>query len=186
MNVTIFGGAQPKPGDSAYQEAVRLGKILAQAGHTVLTGGYVGTMEAVSRGACEAGGHVIGVTCQEIENYRPTKANAWVREERRFFSLFERLKGLIDGCDAAMALPGGAGTLTEIALVWNLLIIGAIPTRPLILIGPGWQATFEAFFQHFGGYIPAVDQHLLVYAAGVDDAFKKLEEYKTLNETANP
>jgi uncharacterized protein (TIGR00730 family) len=186
MHVTIFGGAQPKPGDTAYEEARRLGMILAQAGHTVLTGGYIGTMEAVSRGACEAGGHVIGVTCQEIENFRPSRANAWVKEERRFTSLMERLKGLIDGCDAAMALPGGAGTLTEIALVWNLLIIGAIPTRPLILIGPGWQATLETFFRHFGIYVSEVDQHLLVYASNVDDAFQKLEEFKTLNETANP
>jgi uncharacterized protein (TIGR00730 family) len=185
MNVTIFGGAQPKPGDPAYQEALRLGMLLAQAGHTVLTGGYIGTMEAISRGAYEAGGHVVGVTCQEIEDYRPSKANDWVREERRFTSLMDRLKALIDGCDAAMALPGGAGTLTEIALAWNLLIIGAIPARPLILIGPGWQATFETYFRHLGTYVPPVDQHLLVYATGVDDAFQKLKEHETLNETAN-
>ncbi len=82
MNITIFGGSQPKPGSPAYAEAYELGKLLALAGHTVLTGGYMGTMEAVSRGANEAGGHVIGVTCADIEAWRGTRANAWVKEER--------------------------------------------------------------------------------------------------------
>ena len=57
MNVTVFGGAQPKEGTPEYEEARLLGGLLAQNGHAVLTGGYMGTMEAVSRGACEAGGH---------------------------------------------------------------------------------------------------------------------------------
>ena len=65
MNITIFGGTKPQPGDADYREAERLGSLLARAGHTVITGGYIGTMEAVSKGAAEAGGHVIGVTCRE-------------------------------------------------------------------------------------------------------------------------
>src|SRR6185295_11638657 len=104
------------------QEAYELGKLLAGAGHTVLTGGYMGTMEAVSKGANEAGGHVIGVTCAQIESWRATGPNAWVKEQRRFETLQERLNCLIDSCDAAIALPGGPGTLTEIALSWNLMI----------------------------------------------------------------
>lgn len=62
MKVTVFGGAAAVPGNPAYFEAQRLGCLLAQAGHAVLTGGYMGAMEATSRGAAEAGGHVIGVT----------------------------------------------------------------------------------------------------------------------------
>ncbi|MEK6752185.1 MAG: hypothetical protein AABZ00_07950, partial [Chloroflexota bacterium] len=50
MNITVFGGAQPKEGTASYEEALLLGKLLAQRGHAVLTGGYMGTMEAVSRG----------------------------------------------------------------------------------------------------------------------------------------
>jgi len=52
-----------------------------------------GTMEAVSRGAAEAGGHVIGVTCEDIEKWRPIGANAWVKEEWRKKTLTERLEG---------------------------------------------------------------------------------------------
>ncbi len=130
MNVTVFGGAQPKEGTPEYEEARLLGELLAQNGHAVLTGGYMGTMEAVSRGACEAGGHVIGVTCSDIEEWRKSKPNQWVKEERRKRSLLERLQGLIEGCDAAIALPGGAGTLTEVSLMWNLMIVQSLPPRP--------------------------------------------------------
>ena len=65
MIVTIFGGSQAKPGDPVYQEAYLLGSLLANAGHTIQTGGYIGVMEAASRGAAENGGHVIGMTCEE-------------------------------------------------------------------------------------------------------------------------
>src|SRR5512147_722059 len=104
MNVTIFGGASPLPGSPPYQEACELGKLLAQAGHAVLTGGYIGTMEAVSKGASQAGGHVIGVTCDEIERWRSTRANPWVKEEWRCATLPERMIAMMDACDAAVVL----------------------------------------------------------------------------------
>jgi uncharacterized protein (TIGR00725 family) len=174
MNVTVFGGAQPKEGSEAYEEARELGSMLAQRGHTVLTGGYMGTMEAVSRGAHETGGHVIGVTCEDIEAWRKTAANAWVKEERKMKSLMERLIGLIEGCDAAMALAGGAGTLTEISLMWNLMIVESLPPRPLILIGSGWQSTFDQFFKEFNAYMPKHQRELLYFAQDVKTAVEML------------
>ncbi len=63
MNITIFGGSAPKPNSPAYNDILMLGKLLAERRHSVMTGGYIGTMEAVSRGASEAGDHVIGVVC---------------------------------------------------------------------------------------------------------------------------
>jgi uncharacterized protein (TIGR00725 family) len=170
MNITVFGGSSPKPGSPAYQQAYTLGKSLALAGHSVLTGGYIGTMEAVSRGVAEAGGHVIGVTCSEIESWRTVKANAWVHEERRFISLEERLHELINSCDAAMALPGGPGTLAEIALTWNLMIINAIPEKPLILIGEEWRSVLNSFFGNLGDYIPQVQHKFLHFAKDVESA----------------
>lgn len=175
MNVTVFGGAQPQPATPAYEEAYRLGQLLAQAGHTVLTGGYMGTMEAVSRGAAEAGGHVIGVTCQEIENWRKVGANAWVREERRTQTLMERLQALITGCDAAIALPGGPGTLTEIALMWNLMIVESLPRRPLVLVGDGWQSVFDQFFRSFSTYMPRNPDKELWFAKDVETAVKLID-----------
>lgn len=175
MNVTVFGGSQPKVGDASYVEACELGKLLAEAGHIVLTGGYIGTMEAVSRGANEAGGHVIGVTCADIEAWRGVRANAWVQEERRFATLQERLNELVLACDAAIALPGGPGTLTEISLTWNLMIVASIPHKPLILIGSSWKSVMERFYNSFEAYIPQAQRNLLHFAPDVQTAVSLLQ-----------
>jgi len=173
--VTVFGGSRPKPGEKDYQQALRLGKLLGEAGYTVLTGGYIGAMEAISRGAAEAGGRVIGVTCDEIEAWRPVSPNPWVQEEIRQPTLRQRLFTLIEENDAALALPGGPGTLTEIMMMWNLLLVEAIPARPLILIGPGWQAIFEQFYRSQGEYIPETQRRWLSFTPDVESAFKQLQ-----------
>jgi uncharacterized protein (TIGR00725 family) len=152
-------------GSPAYLEAERLGKSLAELGHTVLTGGYAGTMEAVSRGASEAGGHVIGVTCAEIQRSHAVVANRWVREEWKRGSLIERLQSLIDNCDAALVLPGGPGTLTELALTWNLMIVGSMPRKPLIVIGPAWKAVLDEFDLRLGEYTSTAQRELVLSAA---------------------
>ncbi|HEX5836549.1 MAG TPA: LOG family protein [Anaerolineales bacterium] len=172
MRVSVFGGSQPKEGEPAYAEARKLGKLLAERGHMVLTGGYIGTMEAVSRGAQEAGGHVIGVTCEDIEAWRQVKPNSWVMEEVRRKTLIERLHTLIHESDAALALPGGAGTLTEIALMWNLMIVESLHRRPLILVGRGWQSTFDQFFRELGSYMTAPQREILHFAEDVHTAVK--------------
>ncbi len=178
MNISVFGGSHPQPGSLAYAEAYELGKLLALAGHTVLTGGYIGTMEAVSRGANEAGGHVIGVTSADIEAWRAVKPNAWVQEERRFVTLQERLNELVLACDAAIALPGGPGTLTEIALTWNLMIVHSTPPKPLILTGAGWKSVMELFYNSFDVYIPQIQRDLLLFAP---DAKTSVAMLQTIN-----
>jgi uncharacterized protein (TIGR00730 family) len=174
MNIAVYGSSQPQPGSRAYQEAYELGRLLGSAGHTVLTGGYIGTMEAVSRGAAEAGTRVIGVTCEEIEKWRPVKPNAWVQEEHRFASLNERLEELVRGCDGAIALPGGPGTLTEVALAWNLMIITAMRPKPLILVGPGWKSVFQAMFEALSDTTPENQRRLLRFVPDVEAAVSSL------------
>lgn len=176
MNVTIFGGANPQSDGTSYEDAFRLGKKLAESGHAVLTGGYIGTMEAASRGAAESGGHVIGVTCEEVETWRKVKPNAWIIEERRFNTLHERLLALIDGCDAAIALPGGVGTLLEIAMMWNRMIVDAIPQRPLILVGDGWKEVMNSFYSAQDGYVSPGSRRLIYLAKNVDEAFQILQD----------
>jgi hypothetical protein len=175
MKISVFGGTKPKAGSTAYAEAQELGRLLAEGGHVVLTGGYMGTMEAVSRGAAEAGGYVIGVTCEDIEQWRPIGANAWVKEEWRKKTLMDRLQALIEGCEAALALPGGPGTLTEIALTWNLMIIGSLHRRPLILIGSGWQNVLDQVYQSFDEYISATQRELVQFAPDIKNAVKLLD-----------
>ena len=175
MRISVFGGSQPREKDSAYVEAMELGRLLAEHGHIVLTGGYIGTMEAVSRGAKEAGGHVVGVTCEDIETWRKVRANSWVMEEVRKKTLIERLHTLIHESDAALALPGGPGTLTEISLMWNLMIVESLHRRPLILIGDGWQSVFDQFFKGLDAYVPAHQREILHFAKDVHAAVKLVE-----------
>jgi len=172
--VTVFGSSSPRPGDETYQMAHRLGQLLGEKGFTVLTGGYMGTMEAVSQGANQAGAYVIGVTCQEIERWRPIRANQWVQEELTCETLKDRLFTLIEQCDAAITLPGGPGTLAEFAVLWNLLIIAALPPKPLILVGEGWQRTVDTLYQAQDAYIPLHQRDHLIFAATIEDAINNL------------
>ena len=141
---SIFGSARLSEADPEYDEARRLGFLLARAGWTVLTGGYDGAMAAVSRGAHEAGAHVVGVTMADWDG-RLTP-NAWLRETRPAADLFARLRDLMRA-DAWLAVAGGIGTLSEIALAWNLLQIDG-GDRPLVLVGPRWRAMREAIAEH--------------------------------------
>jgi uncharacterized protein (TIGR00730 family) len=174
--ITVFGGSQAQSGDPLYQEALHLGQLIARAGYTLLTGGYIGTMEALSRGAAETGGHVIGVTCDQIEAWRAVKANPWVGEDWHYATLQQRIFALIENCDAALALPGGIGTLAEIMLTWNLLLTHVLPPRPLILVGPGWQSTVNRFLKAQGRYIPIVQRQWASFSPDVDSAFQRLRE----------
>ncbi len=175
MNITIFCSSLSTSGESEYEEALRLGRLLARSGHSVLTGGYMGSMEAISRGASEAGGHVIGVTCKEIEAWRPVSANPWVNEERSYPTIRQRLFALIEDCDAALALPGGIGTLAEVAVMWSHLQTGAIPRKPLVLIGSGWKSVMEHFWSTFGDQVRENHRSLLSFAEDVEHALLYLE-----------
>jgi predicted Rossmann-fold nucleotide-binding protein len=96
-------------------------------------------------------------------------------EEIRKKTLSERLHALIHESDAALALPGGPGTLTEISLMWNLMIVESLHRRPLILIGDGWQSVFGQFIQKFDSYVPAHQREILNFAKDVQTAVKMLE-----------
>lgn len=182
MQISVFGGSRPEPGSNAYRDAQQLGKLLGQAGLTVLTGGYMGTMEATSRGANEAGGHVIGVTCDEIEAFRPVGPNAWVQEEWRRETLRERLATLIENCDAAIALPGGVGTLLEICLYWNEVAIHALKPKPLILMGSQWRTVMETFFNELGDYVALENREFIAFAPNPKAAFDLLENFLDLGK----
>ena len=177
MRISVFGGSKTPPDSPDYQEALALGRGLAQAGHIVLTGGYRGTMEAVSRGAAEAGGQAIGVTCGEIESWRGVQPNPWLTDKVQCATLNERLLYLVTACDLAVAMPGGIGTLTELSLTWNLMVIESIPPKPILLISSGWEQTLRAFYSGLDSYIPEKDRQFLVFCP---DAAAALQEIAKL------
>ncbi|MBI3359506.1 MAG: LOG family protein [Chloroflexi bacterium] len=175
--ISVFGGSTPREGSPAYADARRLGGWLAEAGFAVATGGYTGTMEAASRGAAEAGGHVIGVTCAHLERHLGRLgANRWVSEEIKYETMRQRLNHLVEKCDASIALPGGIGTLSEVALTWSLLQTGEILRKPFVLVGDGWQAALTTFYRGADGYVPEADWQLLEFAPDVQSAAHRVTQ----------
>jgi len=150
--ITVFGSSRSQPGQAAYTEAHAWGRAIARAGFAVATGGYNGAMEAVSHGAKEAGGLVVGVTAPVLFPQR-SGPNVHVDLELPSSSLLTRIERLIDVSVACVALSGGVGTLTEILCAWNLIHIAqmqGLPTKPLgvyqgwlEVIQPGLEVTPE-------------------------------------------
>ena len=82
---------------------------------------------------------------------------------------------LMDAGDVVIALPGGVGTLAEITLLWNRMIVEAAPRRKLVLIGEGWRSTFHCLFESMDGYFPTTHQAMLIFAASIKEAVSQLE-----------
>lgn len=139
MIVTVFGSSRPKEKDADYQEALELGKALAQAGFAVCSGGYGGVMEAASRGAKEAGGKTYGVTA----DFFGRKTNEWVDVEVRKKTWEERLFSLIELGDGFVACKGGTGTLVELAVVWEMLNKSVMKDKPFAVLGEFWQPILD-------------------------------------------
>lgn len=177
IKISVFGSSLPRIGEPTYQDGIELGRLLGQRGFTVLTGGYMGTMEAVSKGAADSGTHVIGVTCDEIESYRPIKPNRWIKEEIRLQFLRERIFVLISECNIAIALNGGVGTLNEVISLWNNMIIGAVPIRPLILIGAGWSKSIQTIYKCMDCFIPSEHRQLISFSDDVIQAVNSIDKY---------
>lgn len=138
--ITVFGTGRAKAGDSAFELAYEVGRELARAGFTIANGGYGGTMLAGAKGAAEAGGEVIGVTCSAFKG----KANEYVSREIVTGSLNERLNKLVELGRAFIVLPGGTGTLLELAMVWELKNKGFLGAeKPIILLGEFWKPLLD-------------------------------------------
>ena len=173
--ISVFGSSTPKPNSADYEAARMLGQQLAKAGFAVQTGGYSGVMSAASQGAHEVEGHVIGVTCRQIEQFRQMPANPWVREEIKHNTLRERLLYLIDHCDGAIIMPGGIGTLSELSLLWSLVQVDEISARPIVTVGGLWQRTMAAFMEE--AYIKPKHQDLVKIVRTVPEAVTEIQNH---------
>lgn len=137
--ITVFGSSRPRQGDSHYAMAQSLGAALAAQGFAVCSGGYGGVMEAVSRGAKEAGGRTLAVTAEFFR----ARANRWVDEEVRVTTWQERLFELVRTGSGYVACPGGTGTLVELAVVWEMINKRVMRDKPFVALGEFWQPIIE-------------------------------------------
>jgi hypothetical protein len=142
--------------------------LLAGKGFVIVTGGYGGLMAAVSRGAHEMGGRVIGLPMQHWTNVEPNQWNADLRWSSNYGT---RLNHLLS-CDGVIALPGGVGTLSEMAIVW-----AASQTEgralPLVLLGDCWLPVMHAIRENL--VVSDKDLSLLRFAASPEEAVREIQ-----------
>ncbi len=160
--VAVFGSSKVVPDDPWYRKGVKLGKLLAEAGLTVATGGYSGMMEAVSEGAASVGGHVLGVTAPPVFPHR-ARANPHVAEEITADTISERIHRLVTIADATITMPGSLGTVTEFLVAWNTNFVaplrGATPQLQ-VAVGPMWRRLVDHLATEFGAddsFVTCVD-----------------------------
>jgi uncharacterized protein (TIGR00730 family) len=170
--VTVFGGSRVEPDSNEYLSAQELGRALASHGLSVVTGGYNGVMEAVSRGAHEAGGNVVGVTVDVIARNFERVPNAFLSQEVRTAALLERIDKLVELGDAYVVLPGGAGTLAELGVVWNLALLGALQDKPIVVVGRGWERVLRTMIDEL--HTIDTDLRWLTFADDVQAAVEML------------
>jgi uncharacterized protein (TIGR00730 family) len=142
--ISVFGSSRIALDGPEYREAYEVGRLLAEAGYVVCNGGYSGTMEGVSHGAKEAGGRTIGIT---VGVFSGRSANPYIDEEIGTEDLLLRLDKLTGVADGYIILGGGIGTLLELALVWNLQVMGVF-NKPIVLLGQDWRAAVERLAEH--------------------------------------
>ncbi len=135
--IAVFGSSEPVEGDPLYQMAYEVGKLLAEKGYNVCSGGYGGVMEAASKGARERGAEAIGVTVGMFSSRTPNK---YISEHYHENDLYQRTKRLIELCDGFIILHGKSGTLSELAFLWALHRGGKLNNKPIILIGNFWNS----------------------------------------------
>lgn len=140
QGVTIFGSAR-LPQDHKYcKMAHELGKLLAENGHTVVTGGGPGIMEAASHGAYEIGGRTIGLNITLAHEQHP---NPYLTDCLTFEYFFARKVSLAMAAKVFVFFPGGFGTMDELSEILCLMQESKMPKMPMFLIGKDYWKVFD-------------------------------------------
>lgn len=143
QGVTIYGSARIKENNKYYKEARRLGELLAQNGHTVITGGGPGIMEAANRGAYEYGGRSIGLNITLSHEQHP---NPYLTDVLQFEYFFARKVMLAMSAKVYVFFPGGFGTMDEFSEILILMQEKKMPVMPMYLFGKSFWKPLDHFY----------------------------------------
>lgn len=143
QGVTVFGSARLSENSKYYRMARRLGQLLAQAGHTVITGGGPGIMEAANRGAYEYGGRSVGLNITLPHEQHP---NPYLTDMLQFEYFFARKVMLTMSGKVYAFFPGGFGTMDEMTEVVILMQEGKMPKMPVFLVGKKYWKGLDKFY----------------------------------------
>jgi uncharacterized protein (TIGR00730 family) len=172
--VSVFGSARTARDDPEYATSEALGAALVRAGFAVITGGGPGTMEAVNKGASEAGGISVGLG---IELPFEQKLNDWVDLGLNFRYFFARKTMFVKYAQAFVIMPGGFGTLDELFEALTLVQTGKVTRFPVILFGTSYWSGLLDWIR--GTVVPAGnvahdDADLLTVTDDVDEAVARI------------
>lgn len=171
--VTVFGSARIPPSSRWYQEAVRLGRLLGEAGFSIITGGGPGVMEAANKGAYEAGAESIGLNIQLPHEQR---INPYVTRSRAFHYFFTRKVMLAASAQAYVYFPGGFGTLDELFEILTLIQTKKSEQIAIVLVGKEYWGPLVAWLQEqVLGVFDAINAEDLKLFAVVDSAEEAFE-----------
>ena len=170
--VSVFGSARTKPDDPVYQDCVRFGELLTDAGYGILTGGGPGIMEAANRGAWKKNGESVGLNIKLPMEQHP---NPYQSDSLDFRYFFVRKVCFLKYSVAIAIYPGGFGTLDEFSEALTLIQTSKVRTVPLVAVGKEyWQPLFDWFRGTMlrDRMINEDDLDLFHVADNADDAFK--------------
>jgi uncharacterized protein (TIGR00730 family) len=178
--VAVFGSARIDPTHPMYDAARRLGRLLAEAGFAVITGGGPGLMEAANRGAFEAGGYSIGCN---IELPFEQRSNPYLSLSINFRYFFVRKTMFVKYSEGFVIFPGGFGTLDELFEALTLVQTRKISRFPIILYNSAyWKGLLDWVVktQVAEGAVSPEDLNLLIVTDSVGEIRDALLEcYKT-------
>lgn len=172
--VSVFGSARTPADHPAYALGEQVGRKLAEAGFAVITGGGPGVMEAVNKGASEAGGISVGLG---IELPWEAELNSWVDVGINFRYFFARKTMFVKYSQGYLALPGGLGTLDELFEAMTLVQTQKITSFPIVLLGVAeWSGLLEWMSGTMvaDGRIKQADLDSLLVTDDVDEAVARM------------
>ena len=170
--VSVFGSARTPRRSPGYDAALAMGRLLAERGVAVITGGGPGVMEAANRGASEAGGTSVGLG---IELPQEQGINQWVNLGMSFRYFFVRKTMFVKYSRGAIICPGGFGTLDEAFELLTLVQTHKSPAIPIVLFGSGyWQGLIDWIQGTMveRGMMSPGDLHLVSMTDSVEEAVR--------------
>lgn len=176
-SVTVFGSSRVQEGSLYYEKARELGRILADKGFTVVTGGGPGIMEAANRGAFEAGGISIGLN---IKLPREQKPNPYLTHTLNFNYFFARKVMLVKYATAFVLFPGGYGTLDELFETLTLIQTQKLKPFPVIMFGKEYWEGLKKWLMETvveNGYIDREDLLLFSITDDINYTVEIIEKF---------
>jgi uncharacterized protein (TIGR00730 family) len=159
--VTIFGSARAREGSDAYRLGRETGRLFAEAGWAVVTGGGPGAMQAANRGAKEGGGLSVGFN---IELPHEQHVNPYLDVSLTFRHFYARKTMFVKAAEGFVVLPGGFGTVDELFESLTLIQTGKVLHFPVVLLDRAfWQPLLDWGRESLlgGGMVSPEDVELL-------------------------